>query len=547
MMTMAMKNTTITLHTGDCLTAPWRSKRNAWFPDTPALVKFMGREWDWMAPDASYIPPLSPRNKKHLIELQREWAFQRYWGERFGMMYDQSEDDAVAFVWALPRTAHLTQTALRWAGWRILDSWHHAFGQGWNKNGGHLKPAHEVWFVALKGKPELNIDAGRVARGGSDDQKRVRKSGEGAFLGSLHGADATGGNALGSHPPNFALSHHPSCMRIGERKVKGGTSVNHNCNSNEFNNSVAHGKIRKSTRDMTYTDGTGLESLPAFSCAVSCPCGRHWIEPSGGSPGMCECGRQGEWVCPVAELDEQSGISKDSTVDRAGITAPNKIFGAAPKRLHGVVNYGGEGGASRFFPTFGYYAKASGRIDDAEVKRLEKLEKKRAKATDPIEIARLDLRIAAQQKIVSEADNAIPRGERHAGCEELYWCKNEDNPFGFDRITRDEWLVHTGKKARGNVHPTVKSIEMMMYLAKLSGGTKIGDLCFGSGGTAIACQLLGLDFEGAELCPEAVEITNARLAFWSGLSFSALEQFKLTGTLPTNSDTSNVGNLSLFD
>lgn len=88
---------------------------------------------------------------------------------------------------------------------------------------------------------------------------------------------------------------------------------------------------------------------------------------------------------------------------------------------------------------------------------------------------------------------------------------------------------------------------MMMYLAKLSGGTKIGDLCFGSGGTAIACQLLGLDFEGAELCPEAVEITNARLAFWSGLSFSALEQFKLTGTLPTNSDTSNVGNLSLFD
>lgn len=29
MMTMAMKNTTITLHTGDCLTAPWRSKRNA--------------------------------------------------------------------------------------------------------------------------------------------------------------------------------------------------------------------------------------------------------------------------------------------------------------------------------------------------------------------------------------------------------------------------------------------------------------------------------------------------------------------------------------
>ena len=71
-----------------------------------------------------------------------------------------------------------------------------------------------------------------------------------------------------------------------------------------------------------------------------------------------------------------------------------------------------------------------------------------------------------------------------------------------------------------------------MYLIRLSGGDKIGDLCFGSGDTAIAAQILGLDFEGAELCPEAVEITNARLAFWSGLPLQALETFKLTGELP---------------
>lgn len=157
----------ITLHAGDCLVAPWRSKRDAWITDPPANISFMGRKWDKFLADQGFVPPLPPRSKEHLRELQSEFAFQRYWGERFGMMFDQSEDDAVAFVWALPRTAHLTQTALRWSGWRILDSWHHAFGQGWNKNGGHLKPAHEVWFVALKGKPELNIDAGRVARGES--------------------------------------------------------------------------------------------------------------------------------------------------------------------------------------------------------------------------------------------------------------------------------------------------------------------------------------------------------------------------------------------
>ena len=85
----------------------------------------------------------------------------------------------------------------------------------------------------------------------------------------------------------------------------------------------------------------------------------------------------------------------------------------------------------------------------------------------------------------------------------------------------------------------------MMYLAKLSGGSKIGDLCFGSGGTAIACQLLDLDFEGAELCPEAVEITNARLAFWSGLSPQAIDAFKLTGELPTTNQ-SDKRQISLF-
>jgi hypothetical protein len=118
------------LFTGDCLTVPWTTKRNAWIPDPPANISFMGRKWDKAAAELGFNPPITPRNAAHLKELQSEWAFQRYWGDRFGMMYDQSEDDAVAIVWALPRTAHLTQTALRWAGWRILDSWHHAFRQG---------------------------------------------------------------------------------------------------------------------------------------------------------------------------------------------------------------------------------------------------------------------------------------------------------------------------------------------------------------------------------------------------------------------------------
>jgi hypothetical protein len=466
------------LHTSDCLIAPWASKRNAWITDPPANIGFMGRKWDKHLAEQGLTPPIPPRSKEHLRELQSEFAFQRYWGARFGMMYDQSEDDAVAFVWALPRTAHLTQTALRWAGWRILDSWHHVFGQGWNKNGGHLKPAHEVWFVALKGKPELNIDAGRVARGERPLLERAGHATTQNAYGAQIGSRAAGKTTLGSHPPNFALSHHPDCVRIGERKVK--TSADRDRRGNPHTAPMKGGGTRKDNWQGFGDNGT--ESLPAYSCAVSCPCGRHWVEPSGGSPSECECGRMGEWVCPVAELDEQSGTLKSGSGDKSNRIGSGMSTGLKPQ---GGNWQGSEGGASRFFPSFGYYAKASGRTDD----------------------------------------EGVPRGERHAGCEELYWRANKDNPFGFDRVTFEVWqMLETTARARGNVHPTVKGIEQIMYLMRLSGGDKIGDLCFGSGATAIAAQLLGLDYEGAELCPEAVEITRARLAYWNTLSLSALQK-----------------------
>jgi hypothetical protein len=505
----------ITLYTGDCLTVPWQSKRNAWVCDPPANIAFMGRKWDLHASELGFAPPLPPRSKEHLRELQSEFAFQRYWGERFALMFDQSEDDAVAFVWALPRTAHLTQTALRWAGWRILDSWHHVFGQGWPKDGGHLKPAHEVWFVAIKGKPRLNIDAGRVARGERQLMALNDRAVQGATLsGARRGASQVGTTTLGSHPPNVALSHHPACMRIGERKVRQIAPPGKPSMLKTRDNSI----LGKDTRARIDAGGdkhygtNGTESLPAYSCAVSCPCGRHWIQPSGGSPSECECGRMGEWVCPVAELDEQSGQSASSRGAKNNRTGSGCSAGLKPQTHE--TGFADQGGASRYFPSFGYYAKASGRTDN----------------------------------------EGVPRGERHAGCEELYWRANKKNLFGFDRVTREEWEElpahaananglrtspstrrHDGDiatRARGNVHPTVKGIEMMMYLIRISGGDKIGDLCFGSGGTAIAADILGHDYEGAELCPEAVEITRARLAFWSGLPLQALETFKLTGEMP---------------
>lgn len=61
----------------------------------------------------------------------------------------------------------------------------------------------------------------------------------------------------------------------------------------------------------------------------------------------------------ATELDRQSGITRDGTAvnrNRTGMR-PHTVYGEArvPTEDHG---YGGEGGASRFFPTFRYEAKA---------------------------------------------------------------------------------------------------------------------------------------------------------------------------------------------
>jgi hypothetical protein len=61
--------------------------------------------------------------------------------------------------------------------------------------------------------------------------------------------------------------------------------------------------------------------------------------------------------CPVAELDAQSGITRDGTAVKA---KPGKggPFGTIGQGTHDPRGYSGQGGASRFFPTFRYQAKA---------------------------------------------------------------------------------------------------------------------------------------------------------------------------------------------
>jgi site-specific DNA-methyltransferase (adenine-specific) len=67
-----------------------------------------------------------------------------------------------------------------------------------------------------------------------------------------------------------------------------------------------------------------------------------------------------------------------------------------------------------------------------------------------------------------------------------------------------------------NIHPTVKSLDLMRWLVRLvtpPGGTVL-DPFTGSGTTGIAAHLEGFDFTGIEREAEYLAIAEARIKWW---------------------------------
>jgi site-specific DNA-methyltransferase (adenine-specific) len=83
--------------------------------------------------------------------------------------------------------------------------------------------------------------------------------------------------------------------------------------------------------------------------------------------------------------------------------------------------------------------------------------------------------------------------ERHAGLDDFYWRRDKTAPSGFVRIERDEWQsLGEGDRAQGNIHSTVKPVDLCRWLAVLTS-------------------------------TQYVEIARARLHHWSGEK--ALDEF----------------------
>jgi site-specific DNA-methyltransferase (adenine-specific) len=104
------------------------------------------------------------------------------------------------------------------------------------------------------------------------------------------------------------------------------------------------------------------------------------------------------------------------------------------------------------------------------------------------------------------------RSEREAGCE------------GLALSTAPIFSGGSGlARPRANLHPTVKPLNLMRWLVRLSAppGSVVLDPFAGSGSTGCAAVLEGRQFIGIERETRYLPIACARLAHWSGVAKAA--------------------------
>ena len=98
--------------------------------------------------------------------------------------------------------------------------------------------------------------------------------------------------------------------------------------------------------------------------------------------------------------------------------------------------------------------------------------------------------------------------ERNKGLDEF-----EENTITDGRIKSIDNAYNRGETIKKNIHPTVKPIDLMRYLVKLvtpKNATCL-DPFMGSGTTAIACKLEGINYIGCELNEEYAKIAESRI------------------------------------
>jgi DNA modification methylase len=355
------------LYNTDCLRAGsimGPESVDAVITDPPAGIAFMGKAWD--------DPDKFPRGNRGVCrktgkgnpcdspgfakDVHWEYTpkaregFIAFLSERMRVALDLLKPGHYGLVWALPRTSHWTATALEDAGFEIRDRISHLFGTGFPKGQGCLKPACEDWWLVRKpgkGVRPLGIDACRIRTVGPTVRPPLSTNKHEGYQRPRNG-DATARaacearrgeshekrDALGRWPANLVLSHHPECVPVGTKRVKGSNPPGPNPMGKAM-----QGGSKNVPPAQDYTDADGMETVETWTCHED---------------------------CPVRLLDEQSGEASYNSAGAFGIdhNDTGSIYGGGegiPRNSRAVFGYGDRGGPSRFF-----YCPKSSRRDRGE-------------------------------------------------------------------------------------------------------------------------------------------------------------------------------------
>jgi DNA modification methylase len=487
------------IYHGDCLDILKTLDENsvdALVTDPPASISFMGKKWDTFSDKAKFL-------------LEMTCIYQQV----FRIMKPGSH----GLVWGLPRTSHLTATALENAGFEIRDIINHLFGSGFPKSlnlgngfGTGLKPACEHWILVRKPISEktiaanvlkwgcggLNIGASRIAVNANDPNSRPNgsipfyKGGNGSMF-KIGGRnyDTCDGNTLnlkkGRFPANLILDEEAGAMLDAQ------------------SGNLKSGKISGVADKMRYHGAKGYEEKRNASQRGASRFFKCFARDTNES---CQSQRDLENVV-IVEVNSKSIKVQIVSV----LEAVLKKEGQEDKPLSDSIQH--------FIQETLKQLNSNAEIDLPmiqniaskywqELKLIEKSYKDRASYVEMLKLTDTMKIIQNLSMSTSTVENATlnttlknsDRGEKVLGSRFIYCPKASKK----DR--------NAGCK-QSNAHPTVKSTTLMSYLINLitPPGRTVLDPFLGSGSTGVAAIQNNFQFIGIEKELEYFEIAKCRI------------------------------------
>ena len=338
----------------------------------------------------------------------------------------------------------------------------------WDGWGTALKPAIEPILLARKpmsgsvsanvlkhGTGAINVDGCRVQTGDNlsggayAEEGTDRREGYENWRFKRTGGAGEYVQPMGRWPSNLVISHTFDCVLKGTKMVPAPVINRFMDGMKPFGEGEGHPYESVQTGD-----AEGMEEIEDWECPP---------------------------VCPVREMNEQSGYSATKRIERPSDCGGN-TWGGTIQVNRGARGHTDTGGAARFFRTFGPLPESS-------------------------------------FVYFPKAD----RGEREAGLEGMEEQRvSYMNTHGGNAEKGETWHPvdeRTGKerdrfatKAR-NTHPTVKPVDLMAWLCRLvtpPGGVVL-DPFTGSGSTGIAALKQDFRFIGIEKQPEYVVLSRRRI------------------------------------